>query len=458
MKTDSVELMDSYTRKLRVRIRYLVCCSFLGAIGAPFMRSLMRRYVRIVRSGIFSIALVGFFAASPPVKAEGVLDAIKNFHSQPKYTVVQTGIQVAGGGSNYNWCDNDHLFSEIDGKIYLVDMRKFTKSVIDFVDENGKPLGMGVPRPGACKFGKLLSAKPNKATETADDPRKKIFEIYLGPISGGRAERLLAPTERMLGVHLKAKYILAQKPKVKTSDGYKTVEECATYHHPDYKLLCIDTDAGSDRFFALERFIVAPYRWTDVAVVRGADRLPQPTKNQRPPTLDRSGRIIHYAIELRDLDFNLIARLTDDQVFKIDALQLIVSPNENFAYVPCAKRTESAPEGVSDYYGVCRYKLDGKQNQWQRVFDFGNPKEIRGHIEQIDVTESGDIYFVLAGARPPDSGIWKFGADLGKPTRITNSINSTGDKAPKVSRDGKQVIFIRTQQGQMLFIARSDNK
>jgi hypothetical protein len=222
-----------------------------------------------------------------------------------------------------------------------------------------------------------------------------------------------------------------------------------------HRLLCVDTDRiGAQSFFALERFIIVPNTWDEVVTVRGKDGDLQSTGNRRQPPLDKNGKIVRFSLELRDLSFNMLARLTNDETFKLDFLFLATSPDEKFAYAPCAKFFESGPPGVSDFYGVCRYRLDGKQNSWERLFVLENHKEIRHSIGNIDVSVFGDVYFNLPGARDPYNGIWKFEAKSGAITQIARGKPYRSAEYPKVSPDGRQVMFVRQDPTQKLFIAK----
>jgi hypothetical protein len=414
---------------------------------------------RAKRFLVVTILNIGLLAACSSIQAEGTPESFKGFLGPTKLSIIPTGMEIVSGFT-YNWCDNDHLFVRTDNRLYLVDVNDLSRQVIEFVDEEQRRLLPFTPHAGACRDGKIFLSKTNKATKPADDPRKKISDIYIGSMSGGQAERLVAPTESMLAANMRSKYILAQKPKLKTADGYKTDAECATYHHPDYKLLCIDTDARpvTDRFYALERFILAPYRWNEAVVVRGSDGMPQPARNVRPPVLDKSGRPIYLAIELRDLEFNLIVKLIEDPVFKSDTLNLTVGPDEQFAYVPCARRANSQPEGHLDFYAVCRYRLDGKQNQWEQVFYADELRaKTRMHIQRIEVAANGDVYFAPLG-RPPHNGIWKYDKTSGKVLQVTHNAPYNGDDAPKVSPDGKKIAFMRSPDKSYLFIAQRETK
>lgn len=397
-------------------------------------------------------------------------DAISG--TQDGYEVASTGIET----SSYNWCDNNHLIVASKGEVFLVDVRDLKQTPVELFDEKGQKLKVISP---SCNEGQVYAPKWDEAAPTTW-PGKRLRTLYAGPI-GARAAPLISPTERVLATSLKGKYILAQMPVIKTDDSYKIVEECAMYHNPDYKLMCFYTEAWFNKFFALEHFIVAPYRWGDTLSVRKENGTRQQVKNLRAPLLlDKDIPITRYvpipgepgankvirepqppgsqglpvtaAILLYDLNLNLLARLDKDSNYKVYDLGFVVGIDEAYLYSPCIKRRESKYD--QDYDGVCRYKLDGKQNQWENMFSFDLPKKERTGIAQISVSQNEDIYFSLGGDSVIHRGLWKFDASTRKITQITHVVAGQFDKEPKVSPDGKRVAFHHAEKGEKLFIVQ----
>lgn len=411
----------------------------------------------------------------------GGCDALSENESE--YTIIPTGVEVHGGTLAFNWCDNDHIaFITNDAQrkrnlIASLDLRNMQHAPVEIKDGEGRALN---PWPAWCPNNQMLAGPSDEETREAQARGDKTFYLYGGPI-GGHGKRLVLPTERVLGINFKAKYILAEMPKIKTDDGYKVEEQCATYHHPDYRLLCFYTETGVEKFIALDQFIIAPYRWDDIVYVRKQDGTMQGVRNLRPPLLlDKDIPVIRYepipekpgtnrivrepqppgspglpvraAMLLYDLNLNLLAKLTQDPVYKVFQLGFVVAPDESYVYSPCIEKAISKFD--LDFNGVCRYKLDGKQNQWEQVFSSEIPIKEKTTVQDISVSRNGDVFFILGGKNRTHIGVWKFENSAKKIIQITHVRDILYDEAPKVSPDGTRVAFSRPDKGRKLFIAQ----
>jgi hypothetical protein len=235
-------------------------------------------------------------------------------------------------------------------------------------------------------------------------------------------------------------------------------ESCGSLNKPDFRLLCADSDAYASRFFALAHFLIVPYRWNEVLVLRDSKGVPQGVRNLSIPKSDPNGMPIRATLELRDLNFGLVADLLADRTFKIDQINVQVDPDERFAYAPCARRSDSASEASADYYSLCRYRLDGRQNGWEHIVYVEELKtKARAHIKSVDVDRSGNVYFSSLG-HPPYNGIWMYEAKSGKVSRVTHQQGRNGDDGPKVSPGGGKVAFVRTGDKSVLHILRWSGK
>jgi hypothetical protein len=200
----------------------------------------------------------------------------------------------------------------------------------------------------------------------------------------------------------------------------------------------------------LTRFVITEYKWEEQVRVRGPNGLFKDAKNQEPSILGKDGKPLRYALFLRDFNGQMLVNFYDDPMYGINPVQgLAVSPDENYLYSVCAKWDQPAP---SWYKKVCRYPLSGKTSQWEEafMFDQGDDRYL-GNIQDVSVAEDGNIYFLLAGARQPYNGIWRFINGTKQFERITKPQGSVDDTAPRVSPDGNAVAFLRSGT---LFIAK----
>ena len=372
------------------------------------------------------------------------------------WTVVSTGLE-ANDRWTYSWCDDDHIAlvttasNGSQRQVMLVDLRTLQQTPIEMTDANGLKLR---PQSPTCIDGNVFAVRTeNGPNETRVGSDAEPHYLYGGKI-GGNAQRLVAAKFRPLGVNFKTRYVVAQMPKIETTDGYRTDEDCASYHHPDFRLICWDTDTPLGTFFMLDHFIVAPYEWADSVAIAKDGEKPSILRNQRPPLLDKDGKIVHVRIELWDIDKKLLANLTDNNVFAIDRNNLIVTQDQRYLYAPCKKTGASRFDG--DNWSACRYLLDGKENQWEEAFFFALAEKERASVWDLSICPNGDLYFVLSGARTKGvRGIWQYAPRAKTFTQITHvKGDNESDKAIKCSPDGRNIAFIRPEGGPTLFLAK----
>lgn len=307
--------------------------------------------------------------------------------------------------------------------------------------------------------------------------RRRIWEIkcadesVLFAVSGGLYRVKIDQPLQMLArgpenrfsphsVSLKSNYVLVRSGKAVDPD-FSLVgrpEECGIAPtNSGFEVVCWHNTYSIRRTWALSSAVLAEYQWEETIQVKDEDGQVKTIENPEAPLLGRDGKPMRRALLLFGLDHSLLRNLTDAaQGYVVFASDLRVTPGEAYAYATC-RRLDSPHRGPDR---VCRYRLDGKASQWEEVFVFdreGRKKTVI--IEDLDVTDRGDVFFVLAGAGEGERGIWWFEPAGGTVRQLTHPPAYHRDRPPRVSPDGTRVAFSRADQGvSKLFIVETGRK
>ena len=352
------------------------------------------------------------------------------------YRVLDTGIPV-NGPDHYRWCGKDRVIVDAYRAVSKADpLRPSTILNVSQKNQHAAILlsdkAENVPvDSSACSEAENVGwLRERQATQT-------LNHAYVGPL-GGKA--VLVATLTTGGViSLGGKYIVGGARRVQSKNGYELDASCDVYHRSDYRVLCWNV---SGRVWPLMRFVLTQYSWRETVLVEGQDGSTKTLKNMDPQPIGPDGIPKYSGVALRDFDFRVVADLSGDQKFIVYLLGVTVDPDEMFAYAPCIKKGASR---FDEFWGVCRYRLDGKPNQWEEVFSFDAAKGKGASIGDVDVAKSGDVFFAMPGASDLSlRGIWRFVAATRKFDQLTRAINhGPPDKAPRASPDGKYVLFVR---------------
>ncbi len=197
------------------------------------------------------------------------------------------------------------------------------------------------------------------------------------------------------------------------------------------------------RFFVrrwpLANFVLTEYRWSDTATVLDQDGQRKTIPNPEKQLTDKNGKLINYAIFLRDFKGEILTNFVDDPVFAPWVYgDLVFTEDESYMYAACSVRTN--PIGLAD--GVCRRRLDAG-SQWEEVFRSEIPRRHKASISNIKEGQTGHMYFIIGGTKPPFHGIWKYHAATKQVTQLTNPGNFY-DTPTAISPDGRWLAFSRT--------------
>jgi WD40-like Beta Propeller Repeat len=364
--------------------------------------------------------------------------------SRCEETYKTTATEIVSGGALI-WCDNDHLLlaatqsSGVEYPMRLLDLQTMREAPIRMMDSNGRELTPIF----ACKEREFLSY----STDTTN-PADRTRQLFVGQL--GKPAKRIAHLKVGGRVNLAQKYIVAIRRRYATDSGYAIDADCTISSDSEYRIFC--WDVWDTRLWLLSRFVISEYVWRDFISVEAADGQRRQVRNKEPRLIARDGAPVTRTYQLRDFKNRLAADLESDPVFKIQHLNLAFNPDETYAYAGCIRKGASR---YDEFWSVCRFRLDGNQNNWEEVFVFDLARTQKTSLGDLSVGTTGDVYFRLPGASlATHRGIWKFNAATHQITQITRVANlSQRDTGPSVSPDGKRVAFTRPEGKPKLFIA-----
>lgn len=366
--------------------------------------------------------------------------------------VLETGIL----GSGACWYDTERLIvvkrspfrpgeeSEVEG-LYVVTPSKPREAIkinlAPVEPEMQKQIG-----DVSCHNGTILFS-----VLTSDKKRSRLYGIKVG----GHPEVLAEMRGAMpQNVSMKGKYVLGNS-RLATQGMFEGNDDCEMVSiKPGFRVIC--TDAWLVRRWPLTQYILTEYKWFDTIKIRGPDGQPKVIPNPEKQLTDQNGKLINYALFVRDFKGEILTNLIDDPVFAPWVYgDLVFTSDESFMYAACSIR--SNPIGLAD--GVCRRRLN-VGSHWEEVFRSEIPRKHKASISNIKVGQTGDIYFIIGGTKPPYHGVWKYQTATKQVTQLTNPGNFY-DTPTAVSPDSRWVVFVRTGiVGNTVFLVqggRNDN-
>lgn len=354
-------------------------------------------------------------------------------------SVRNTGIPAMAGPFGMRWCDGSHLLLngiQMRGgrPTLLLDTSTMTETVASLFDGNGNRLFI---RATDCRGLEIFGS------------RKEARLSYLFTGTNGSTGRLVAVLKDFGFVSIAGKYVLGNTPKVQVADAYRIETDCAVNHDADYRLLC--WDIWNRRVWLLSKHVLVQYTWTDYISVERDSGGRVDVKNREPMLRRRNGSSANGSILLKDLTGRVLANLSDDPAITASRYQIATDPGETYAYSPC-KDIDGFDGGFDS---VCRYALDGRTHQWEKVFTITEVKRSKGEVAEVDIAPNGDIYVGVGVPAPYGvKGIWKYSVAGGSLRQVTRApLLGQGDQSPKVSRDGRRLAFVRSEDGPKLFIS-----
>ncbi|MDK2745045.1 MAG: hypothetical protein NDI90_19275 [Nitrospira sp. BO4] len=363
------------------------------------------------------------------------------------YEIINTGIK--GGGC---WLDDSHFV--VQKNVPRQGSPGFDLEGLYILD----------PRhPGALKPISLASLEPRAKTRVWQVTCQDGNITFLVPGSKKGSSRLyrlrigeepeLIEDMRAPRVSLQGRYVLGNSHRAVMDGGplqgvFEGSDDCLLADaKAGFKVLC--WDSWLERHWLLSKFVLSEYRWEKAIRVRGEDGKAKFAPNPRKPLSGKDGKSLTHTIFLRDLLGQIVANLGEDPVYTIVAARgVAIAPNETDLYAACRKKSQQ----FDDAPYICRYPLDGKEHHWEEVLAFNQGGKFKNSISDISVDFDGSLYFFVAGARHPYSGIWKFHVMAKQLEHVTTPAAYLNDEAPKASQDGKSVAFSRSGT---LFIAQS---
>ncbi|OQW34302.1 MAG: hypothetical protein A4E19_02245 [Nitrospira sp. SG-bin1] len=376
-------------------------------------------------------------------------------HAKPQKdsTVIDTGII----GSGACWYDAERLIvvkrspfkagqeSEVEG-LYVVtpaEPRDGTRMDLSPIDPESQKRIWDV----RCHDGTIVFSVP-----MPDKKRSRLYAVKIG----GRPELLVEMRGAMpQNVSMKGKYVLAYKHMRGNKGVYEDEDNCVIqFIKPEFTVHCVDARTAWRRW-TLANFVLAEYQWSDTIKIHGPDGQPKKIPNPEKQLVDNNGKAINYAMFLRALDGNILAQLNEVQTLKTAiSIYFVISDDEAYIYSPCY-RIESK-DGSPD--GVCRYPLSGRPESWELIFQSEIPRQRKASISHPKVSRTGDIYFIIAGTKPPYHGLWKFDARTRQVTQLTNPGDSY-DTPTAISPDSQWVAFNRRGTvGDSVFLVQGGGK
>lgn len=261
-------------------------------------------------------------------------------------------------------------------------------------------------------------------------------------------------------VNLKGRYVAGSNLRIHEETIEKTGDCNVKYLKPGFKSICLD---NSDYLsWPLEKFIISEYKWSEKTGSRNENGEYKMIPNPEKPLLN-TGQPSEAAIFLRDLHGKIIADLSNDPNYDtpraaFSHFNFTISPDEQYVYAGCRKKETTSIKYKIDprrllgdrlargLDRVCRYRLDGRKNLWEEIFDFDPGYLVSAQIEKLSVNEKGDLYFTISGTSKPEFlGIWKYDAASKSLNKLTHpkSLMEHNDSWPFPSPDEARFAFLR---------------
>jgi hypothetical protein len=243
-----------------------------------------------------------------------------------------------------------------------------------------------------------------------------------------------------------ARYVLSPRGKVSEGDlGVSPSEESArkdcrfSYVKAGFRTHCWYINLrGLPNL--LPQFVFGEYYWSETIRVKGADGQERRVPNPEPPLRLPDGTELKHGYLLRDLENRVVQQVKMEQPpYQIYRIHLKVDPQGMYVYANCSKAGDHGDKHYTEGGRVCRFKLDGKNHEWEEVFAVQkSPKDPYG-LQDLDVNAQGDVVVIDRG-HSLNQSLWKYTASSRKVEFVTRAPLDLG--APLLSPDGRCVSFI----------------
>lgn len=340
-----------------------------------------------------------------------------------------------GEAKRFFWCDNQHVVVNGYGYTEYIDVKAASRKQKFSID------GQDLFVIGCADNEAIAEAFPRATSSTPD--RALTIEMYaFRPESEPRRvakfkdHRIFRPSRP---VDLKSKVIVSSMPRLAADSGYSTESSCTSYVDSSYRIICLDLTGA--RITVLGNSLIAAYVWEDTTLARDTTGTTVHVPNTFPRPRGADGRPMTRGWLIHDLNGNVLASLSPDPLYVLDASLYSLNPDETYLYSPCKLKSKSKFD--LDYDRVCRTSLAAGKWKWQEVFVFDIAKNLRNGIRDIAVDARGNVYFSSRGVRGKEGGIWKFDNKTLITKQILHGNWDEYDSAPKVAPDGKRLVFLR---------------
>lgn len=246
-------------------------------------------------------------------------------------------------------------------------------------------------------------------------------------------------------VNYEAKYVIGSRAKLGESDTGVSPSRDSALKDCRFKYLKAGFQLRCGHFplrglpSLLPQFVFGEYYWSETLRVKGADGKEARIPNPEPPLKLADGTELKHGYLLRDLETRVVQQIKLEQPpYQIYRLHLKVDPQGEYVYANCSKAGDHGDRHYDEGGRVCRFKLDGKNSDWEEAFSVQqSPKDSFG-LQDLDVNAQGDVVVIHRGHRP--QSIWKYTASSRKVEFVTRAPRDLG--VPLVSPDGHWVSFI----------------
>lgn len=247
-------------------------------------------------------------------------------------------------------------------------------------------------------------------------------------------------------INYEARYVLSPRAKSGRGDtGVSPSQDAAlkdcqfSYVKPGYTLHCWYTQLRGLPSL-LPQFVFGESYWSDTIRIKGTDGQEKRIANPEPPIKLPDGSELKQGYVLYDLENRLLTQIKLEQpAYQIYRVSLQVDPRGEYVYATCSKAGDHGDKRLTVGGRVCRFKLDGKNREWEEVFAVQQSPQDLFSLQDLDVNVQGDVVVIDRGHRLNQS-IWKYTAGSRNVEFVTRAPLNLG--VPSVSPDGRWVSFM----------------
>lgn len=383
-----------------------------------------------------------FLTMMPLILAASIVCYTATTDASSNYDIINTGIK--GGGC---WYDDSHFLvekrvqrqgsdeSDFEGLYYLdpakpKDLRRIDLSPIE------PTLQLRITDV-SCQQQTILFYLPS------DEPRiRKLYGVKIGSQPELIAE-MREGSVSLVGQYVIGKFRRAGAVEAQGLQGtriYEAHPDCSVkYVKPGLKTLCLDT--WMEGGWSGSRYRVVEYRWYETILVSDKNGQEKRVPNPEPPLKLADGTELKHGYLLRDLDNRLVQQIKLEQApYQIYHRHLMkINPQGEYLHATCTKAGDHGAKHYTEGGRVCRFKLDGRNSEWEEVFAVQQSPQDPFGLQDLDVNEQGDVVVIDRGHRLNQS-IWRYAAGSRKVEIVTRAPLDLG--GPLLSPDGRWVSFV----------------